>query len=76
MIPPVNRLKGSAKRLSPTSATSGRDNQAPAIGGERQRSIGGDFEKLEHTTVDYKSETVPMLGQTLDHTEPAFLHSL
>src|SRR5207247_4509751 len=73
MVPFVYSLQRSTEQLPSPCVANRCNHQAFAICGQGEGSIRADVEELKDTAIDHQGETIPMLGQTLDHMESSLL---
>ena len=58
----VHPRQGGAKRFYAFGITDGRDNQAFAIGGHSEWSVGINFQEIQYTPINDEGQAVPVLG--------------
>src|SRR5712691_11206613 len=73
MVSSVHSLQRSTEQLPSLRVANRCNHQALAICGQGEGSIRADVEELKDTAIDHQGETIPMLGQTLDHMESSLL---
>jgi len=73
MVSSVHSLQRFTEQLPSLRVANRCNHQALAICGQGEGSIRADVEELKDTAIDHQGETIPMLGQTLDHMESSLL---
>ena len=58
----VNPRQGGTKRFYAFGITDGRDNQAFAIGDHGERSVGINFQEIQHAPINNEGQAIPVLG--------------
>jgi hypothetical protein len=46
------------------------DDQALSIRRHREQGVGIDFKQVQHASVDHEGQTIAVLCQALDHSDP------